>query len=342
MEYIKKAIMYSDTLDMAEIMPNLTYIYEGLHEPDSAMIYYKKMYAMDNIYAKQYAALQMGSYYADKGDAKKAKEYFIKSYQYADSAEAQTATESVAKMNALYNYQIKERENLQLKADNANKSMMIVIISFGLLFSIFVSVAIHQYIKNRNDKFKAQAIKRMRIDAERFTQSEKYIQENEKEIKCLKDEIAAQKEQNSELAQQLRQKEQQILKRNSIARLKPEEKELSVKALHSSKIYHKIKNVLNKNVAENRVLSEDDWKLLSKEVNTCFIGFKDRIIDVYNVSVQEYRICLLIKLEISPVDIALLTCRTKGAISESRRRLYFKSFGVKGRPEEWDKFIMML
>ena len=52
--------------------------------------------------------------------------------------------------------------------------------------------------------------------------------------------------------------------------------------------------------------------------------------------------CLLIKINISPIDIAKLTMHSKEAITSNRRILYEKVFGKKGTPKDWDSFILSL
>ena len=57
------------------------------------------------------------------------------------------------------------------------------------------------------------------------------------------------------------------------------------------------------------------------------------------MNTQEYHICLLLKCNISPSNIALLTNRSKEAITAARRRLYERAKGEKGTPSNWDLII---
>ena len=63
-----------------------------------------------------------------KGEYKKALEYLDKDLAYTDSARNIIQTETVRKINSLYNYQLKEKENNRLK-DTANNQKIWNIIS---------------------------------------------------------------------------------------------------------------------------------------------------------------------------------------------------------------------
>ena len=55
-----------------------------------------------------------------------------------DSVYKITATEAVARMNSLYNYQIREKENIRLKDENQKKQNLILILFTAVLFSIVI------------------------------------------------------------------------------------------------------------------------------------------------------------------------------------------------------------
>ena len=56
----------------------------------------------------------------------------------------------------------------------------------------------------------------------------------------------------------------------------------------------------------------------------------------------ELQICLLLKANISTTGIAQLTGRSKSAIVSARKKLYEKVHNEKGKPEQWDAFIVSL
>ncbi len=89
-------------------------------------------------------------------------------------------------------------------------------------------------------------------------------------------------------------------------------------------------------------ITANDWKLLEAAINNVYKGFSEKLHGIHNFSEQEFRICLLIKACIPPVDVAKLTNSTKSAISATRRRLYKKIFHAEGNPQDMDRFIFSL
>lgn len=89
-------------------------------------------------------------------------------------------------------------------------------------------------------------------------------------------------------------------------------------------------------------LSKEHWDELSKLVNGTYTGFDKNLNTFLEVNSQEYKICLLIKIGITPTNIARFLNLTKEAITASRRRMYTKAFHKKGTPSDWDKIIISL
>lgn len=89
-------------------------------------------------------------------------------------------------------------------------------------------------------------------------------------------------------------------------------------------------------------LTEEHWKELNNLVTSVYIDFEKNLQSFLSVTSQEYKICLLIKLGISPSNIARFMYLTKEAISAARRRMYQKTFKRKGTPSDWDKIVLSL
>ena len=111
-----------------------------------------------------------------------------------------------------------------------------------------------------------------------------------------------------------------------------------VSTLFSSPVYLRIK----KNLAEGRSLAESDWGELAESVNNVYNGFSEKLYSLYNMSDQDYRVSLLIKIRIQPKDIATLTAHSKESVASTRSRLYQKVFGKKGSTKDWDDFILSI
>jgi type II secretory pathway pseudopilin PulG len=111
-----------------------------------------------------------------------------------------------------------------------------------------------------------------------------------------------------------------------------------VSTVFASPVYLRTKQYL----AEGRSMAEGDWAELTEAVNSVYTGFSEKLYSLYNMSDQDYRVSLLIKVRIQPKDIATLTAHSKESIASTRSRLYQKVFGKKGSTKDWDDFILSI
>jgi len=109
------------------------------------------------------------------------------------------------------------------------------------------------------------------------------------------------------------------------------------KTITHAAIYQRIMGILNNE--NSSPLTDEDWKELAEAINACHPHFTENLHDLCKMNAQEYHICLLLKCNISPSNIALLTNRSKEAITAARRRLYERAKGGKGTPSDWDLII---
>lgn len=110
--------------------------------------------------------------------------------------------------------------------------------------------------------------------------------------------------------------------------------------VRNTPIYETIQKCIQE--GSGSVLTEEDWQSLHKVVNGAFSNFEEKLRGLVSLNEQEYRICLLTKIDVKPVHIAQLTARSREAITSSRRRLYQKATNTKGKPQDWDEIVRLL
>ncbi|MCQ2196933.1 MAG: hypothetical protein MJZ60_05370 [Bacteroidaceae bacterium] len=103
-----------------------------------------------------------------------------------------------------------------------------------------------------------------------------------------------------------------------------------------------VNELINSRLASNKVLGTNDWKLIDERLNKAYPNLRDTLFSLYNMSETEYRICMLIKTEINPSNIAQLMAMTKSSISQSRLRMQQKTFNGEGTAKDWDKYILSI
>ena len=86
--------------------------------------------------------------------------------------------------------------------------------------------------------------------------------------------------------------------------------------------------------------SANDFVDLQKEVDEVYSEFTSRLRNLYpRIKPLELRLCLLVKIGLSPNEISIYLGCSSSAVSMMRRRLYNKIFGVEVKPEVFDEFI---
>lgn len=99
---------------------------------------------------------------------------------------------------------------------------------------------------------------------------------------------------------------------------------------------------LQRRMASGQLMKEQDWLQVEQYLKTVYPGFTSQLRNLYPMSELEYHTCLLIKLRITPTDIAAVLARDVSTISTMRNRLHKKVLGPNGGAKEWDDFILSI
>lgn len=87
-------------------------------------------------------------------------------------------------------------------------------------------------------------------------------------------------------------------------------------------------------------LNDAQWEELQKEMDAAFNDFTNRLLEVCpKLSDVELHVCYLLKLGVSPTDIAHIIVRQANTVSSIRERLYKKIYGENGSGRQLDQFI---
>ena len=99
---------------------------------------------------------------------------------------------------------------------------------------------------------------------------------------------------------------------------------------------------LRRRIAKGERMNKEDWEMIDTHLNSVYPRFTSTLLSLYNMSQVEYQVCLLLKLNVAPSEIANVLCKDTSSISSIRSRLYQKVFGKKGSSKDWDEFIHSL
>ena len=339
----RRALNGVDSINARGIYAIAADIYDKVGKMDTAVMLNEKLFALDDVYAKQTAGKWLGHYYLDK-DVTKATAYIDEYNKFSDSIHSIIQTEKIAQIDAMYNYSLREKENVRLKSE-VMKSRYALLIIFILVIVVILSFIIFVLLskrKRRTEKMKYE--KEKRFLASLYEQSNAFIEENNMKIADLERQLTMSISNNESLIADLKVKQELLNNINKMAEIKAENKRLAETGLANSDICKRIITLLNDKTTNDfgKKLSVKDWLVLSTEVNNRYPKFKERILELCKISELEYHVCLLLKIGIKAKDISVLVSKSKSSVSAIRRRLYFKAFNKDVPPEAWDEFIRSL
>ena len=179
-------------------------LYHQTGKADSAMHYNRLIEDRGSVYDKQKASLDMANILSGQNRYKEAAGYFQQYVTYTDSIQKQNRTEALTKAQATYNYQLRERENNQLKLKNAEqRTLILVYLLVGLLIT-GAGTAYLFYLRNlrRKQNERLNELERQRED--QFRRSKAYIERNNALIQDLEKQLASTSDENLQMKQLLR------------------------------------------------------------------------------------------------------------------------------------------
>lgn len=179
------------------------------------------------------------------------------------------------------------------------------------------------------------------LEKEQHAKSIQFISENNKKIALLEQQLQEADETNILLRKRLEGQRDIIISTNQLAELEIKRREEADSLIVYTPIYQLIERILNQQ-GNQKLFTDDNWKELEEAINEIYPGFTQSLCRLYHMNEHEYRVSLLIKINIQPSHIAILTNHSNESITATRRRLYFKVHGKKGRPHDWDEFIRSL
>ncbi|MDM8336437.1 tetratricopeptide repeat protein [Mediterranea massiliensis] len=312
-------------------------LYYHTGKTDSAIYCFKQLLDFGTIYSKQTAHRYLAQIAIQNKNVKEALAHINSYISCTDSIQRITDTETLRKMHALYNYKLRENENIRLKAENERKQTYIyyTLAISGILLSLGFGYL--QYNRRKKTELSLQLEKTKRLKEEIQQKSEQFIKENESKIALLEKQL---KESDNTLKQQLEAQREKMVYENKLAQAALDRQNQISKIIEESDIKKDIMRKLHDGDNNKNLLTEKDWKDIEAKIEENFPGFKIRLFDLYSrLSEHEYKICLLLKLEFKPIEIASLTLHSKESVASTRRRLYEKVFKCKGSPNDWDEII---
>lgn len=306
---------------------------------DSATYYYEKLSKIDDIYALQTAHWGLAEVAQKQSDCQSSLKHLRQYNIWTDSIRKVTDSETIRKVQSLYNYQLREKENLQLKVNNAEQKQWINYSIFAIVILVLYTTAHSQYNKRKNLQLTIKLDKLEKLKEEQYRKSSEFIEENKQKIEDLEKALQESSNHNDDMQKQLQKQKEKIIILNSDAAIDIETQSIKVSALKQTDIYNKFHCATSNDTIK---IDSKDWEVLQSKVDTCYTNFTGKLRSIYPISDIDMKICILIKIGINVTGISVILGRTKSTIVSARKKMYYNTYGKVEKPEQWDNFIALL
>lgn len=289
--HVNQYIPYvKDYPDYSGMLVTALEVYTHFNDSLAVEKYRNELLANGNVLAKKYALEKLLFSKLDKSTDIKNASLFNSYVNYTDSIIKDNRADEVKKVERMYKYELKEKENQYLRQKNIVSYLLLALLCLVIVFGV---ICFYMKIKNMR-----QIQKNLELKIDKY--------------KTLKEKAMSKSDEKYDLEQ---------------------------RKIRSSEVY---KIFMQEIKYETFKIKEEQWTELNQLLNNVYVDFDKNLSSFLDVSLQEHRICMLIKIGITPANIAKFMCLTKVAISASRRRMYSKAFNKKGTPSDWDKVIESL
>ena len=365
----------TDSMNLGAYYSIAATAYSHIGRTDSARLLCLKLMDVGNKYGQQFASRFLAEYAFSNHNESEALHYTRIYEQLTDSIHKADNAKAVIQINSMYNYQLHQTEFARLRIDNERKQKIVymaiaVFLVMVMLMGVFVFYSRYKQAKfqmwverlqNQNLQ-NEQAIQNYKIQIEEDINSIKQLDESEKVLKeelrkLQQDKVTlfnSTQQREAQFTQQIKEidEERALLKRQlSDMKIRLDDAEKNVKdehervvllntAVRKTEIFKKIQSkLLNRNYGNSIRMTQMDWKELERTVNDIFHDIMKKMSEHVSFNETEWRISLLILLELPHKDIAELVCISPSAESTARRRLYSKVTNKIGAAHDWDAFL---
>lgn len=306
---------------------NLGEYYYRTAQYDSAQYCLKYSLQSPIIYTQAGSLYFLAQIEKQKLDFKNYLKYWEQYEQPRDSIDSDSHFENIRIVQSMFNYQRIADEKSKYEQEASQR--MIIIYQILIIITVLSIISFFFFKKEQQKKKRLLDLKE-----KLYKQSLEYLEENKKKIALLEQELSSGQETIGDVKRQLFETRKLMLEmENRQISLKHDTMLLVEQDLRKSTLYTKIHQTEEK-------LSDSEWSELFLLVDATYPNFKKGLLELCSrISLEELRICYLVKINIPVKRIAILMNITSSGVSQCRRRLYKKLTKEAENAEKFDSFI---
>ena len=297
---------------------------------DSAFSCLNQSLKLSKSYSNKAAATKvLAQYYARVNKPVLAMKYALKSSEYNDSDLLAVRESQLQQIQAMYNYGRNQEiaRKAELKAERITM-LVYVLIAGGVVIFLLLTYLYLKQLKKKKEK--------ILVTKHLYDDSLLKLRQKQEELELLRT------VNDRKIADAIKEKEQTINKlEDDLKDIRDKYSNSSLSdvdiLLKESSIYKRIKYL---ELHPKEIMRENDWIELEETIEQLIPSFIPLLKNRLNV--MAYRICLLVKLEISTSSIAILLGLSSSAISKYRKVMLEKLCGRSGKPKDFDEYIRQI
>ena len=297
---------------------------------DSAFSCLNQSLKLSKSYSNKAAATKvLAQYYARVNKLVLAMKYALKTSEYNDSDLLAVRESQLQQIQAMYNYGRNQEiaRKAELKAERITMLVYVLIAGGVVIFLLLTNLYLRQ-LKKKKEKIV--------VTKQLYDDSLLKLRQKQEELELLRT------VNDRKIADVIKEKEQMINKlKDDLKDIRDKYSNSSLSdvdiLLKESSIYKKIKYL---ELHPKEIMRENDWIELEETIEQLIPSFIPLLKNRLNV--MAYRICLLVKLEISTSSIAILLGLSSSAISKYRKVMLEKLCGRSGKPKDFDEYIRQI
>ena len=297
---------------------------------DSAFSCLNQSLKLSKSYSNKAAATKvLAQYYARVNKPVLAMKYALKSSEYNDSDLLAVRESQLQQIQAMYNYGRNQEiaRKAELKAERITMLVYVLIAGGVVIFLLLTNLYLRQ-LKKKKEKIV--------VTKQLYDDSLLKLRQKQEELELLRT------VNDRKIADVIKEKEQMINKlKDDLKDIRDKYSNSSLSdvdiLLKESSIYKRIKYL---ELHPKEIMRENDWIELEETIEQLIPSFIPLLKNRLNV--MAYRICLLVKLEISTSSIAILLGLSSSAISKYRKVMLEKLCGRSGKPKDFDEYIRQI
>lgn len=297
---------------------------------DSAFSCLNQSLKLSKSYSNKAAATKvLAQYYARVNKPVLAMKYALKSSEYNDSDLLAVRESQLQQIQAMYNYGRNQEiaRKAELKAERITM-LVYVLIAGGVVIFLLLTYLYLKQLKKKKEK--------ILVTKHLYDDSLLKLRQKQEELELLRT------VNDRKIADVIKEKEQTINKlEDDLKDIREKYSNSSLSdvdiLLKESSIYKRIKYL---ELHPKETMRENDWIELEETIEQLIPSFIPLLKNRLNV--MAYRICLLVKLEISTSSIAILLGLSSSAISKYRKVMLEKLCGRSGQPKDFDEYIRQI